>query len=316
VQRRPGSRWTVALPVLLAAMLLAAASCRSGPGSTGVGAPARSDAVVVASFNFAESGMIGDIYARALRGAGIPVRQEADLGTREMVEPALRQGLVDVVPEYAGSALAGLEPVTSVNVTDTGAAVAGLAGALAPWRLRVLEPAPAENQNGLVVTRELADRLSLHTTSDLARVAPGLTLGGPAECPRRPYCLEGFQRVYGLHFARFSAFDSEDQRVTALNEHVIDVAVMFTTDAHLATGDLVLLIDDRRLQPADNIVPVVSGRVVARYGARLVDTLDAVSSRLTSQTLLFLNWRVALDGKDAASEAQGWLERQGLVPRT
>ena len=92
-----------------------------------------------------------------------------------------------------------------------------------------------------MVTGATARRLGLHKVSDLRRAAGRLTLGGSPECPDRPYCLPGLRKVYGLGFAGFLPFDTEPQRVTALREGVVDVAVLDTTDGNLATGDLVLL---------------------------------------------------------------------------
>jgi osmoprotectant transport system substrate-binding protein len=104
------------------------------------------------------------------------------------------------------------------------------------------------------------------------------------------------------------------QRIEALEQAVVDVAVTDTTDGYLADGDLVLLADDRRLQPADNVVPVVHAGAVARYGARLADALDAVSARLTTNDLVFLNRRVTVGGENVLAEARAWLERQGILP--
>jgi osmoprotectant transport system substrate-binding protein len=87
-----------------------------------------------------------------------------------------------------------------------------------------------------------------------------------------------------------------------------------TTDGYLASGDLVLLADDRQLQPAENIVPLVRAAAVARYGARLGGALDAVSARLTTSDLISLNWRVTVAGNNVLAEARAWLQRQGIVP--
>lgn len=269
--------------------------------------------VVVASFNFPESALLAEIYSGALEAADIPVRREIELGPRELVQPALLQGLVDVVPEYLGTALASLDADSGVDAGDAVAVRARLTQVAARWDLRVLEPAPAENQNGLAVTRETAERLGRHTTSALVEAAGALALGGPPECPVRPYCLLGLERAYGVHFRRFLPFDTEGQRVSALRQQVVDVAVVFTTDGDLATGDLVLLEDDRGLQPVENVVPLVSSAAFDRYGPRLVSALGAVSSRLTSENLTFLNWRVAVAGKDVRAEARGWLQRQGIA---
>jgi osmoprotectant transport system substrate-binding protein len=297
----------------LALALLAACQPGASPAGRGGGAPG--GAVVVTSFNFPESELLAAIYGLAIRQAGIPVQFELDLGPRELVQPALEQGLVDMVPEYLGTALTSLEPQSGVPMSDPAAIRAALAGALAPWRVRVMTPAAAQDQNGLVVTEATARRLGLRTVSDLGRVAGRLTLGGSPECPDRPYCLPGLRTAYGLRFARFLPFDTEPQRVTALRDGVVDVAVLDTTDGNLATGDLVLLADDRHLQPAENIVPVITGSALARYGKRLADAVNTVSAQLTSKALLFMDWRVEVAGADVTAEARAWLERHGIVPR-
>jgi osmoprotectant transport system substrate-binding protein len=277
--------------------------------------PARPAPVVVASFNFPESVLLADIYGQALQNAGVPVRLELDLGPRELVLPAVHEGLVDVVPEYLGSLLAALDPGANLQGASAADESRQLAHALTSWKVSVLPAAPAEDQNGLVVTQSLAQRYGLRAISQLVPIAPTLTLGGPAECPNRPFCLLGLQSVYGLRFAHFDAFDDESQRVTALTEQVTEAAVMNSTDGELATGKFVLLSDNHHLQPADNVAPLVSARAVRTYGNRVITALDAVSARLSSRDLTFLNWRVEVAGNDPAAEAHAWLVREGLVSR-
>ena len=307
-----GPRWRGMLLAAAAAVVLA--SC--APGGTAATPAARTAgaAVVVASFNFPESELLAAIYADALAHAGIPVDLQLDVGPRELVQPALAEGLVDVVPEYLGSALTSLEPAADVAMSDPAAVRGQLARALARWHVQVLRPAAAQDQNGLAVTRATASRLRLHAVSDLRPLAPRMVLGGPPECPQRPYCLPGLRRVYGLEFARFVPLDTEQERIDAIEQGVVDVVVLDTTDGYLAGGDLVLLADDRRLQPAENVVPVVRAEAVARYGARLAGALDTVSARLTTNDLIFLNWRVTVAGNDVLAEARAWLERQGILP--
>ena len=172
----------------------------------------------------------------------------------------------------------------------------------------MLSPTPTRRQSSPATP-------GLHKVSDLRRAAGRLTLGGSPECPDRPYCLPGLRKVYGLGFARFLPFDTEPQRVTALREGVVDVAVLDTTDGNLAAGDLVLLSDDRHLQPAENVVPVITSSALARYGKRLAGAVNAVSAQLTSKALLFMDWRVEVAGADVMTEARGWLERHGILPR-
>lgn len=301
-------RTRLALACLGAALILP--SCRDP--ATPPAADRDPTEVVVASFNFPESTLVAEIYATALEAAGIPVRRELGLGPRELVQPALLGGLVDVVPEYLGTALASVH-AAAVPPGDPGAARQALARALDGRGVRVLDPAEAQNQNGVVVARATAEHFGLSKVSDLAAHSSGFVLGGPPECPERPYCLPGLEGVYGLRFGGFLPLDTEQQRAAALVDGVVDAAVMFTSDGRLATGDLVLLADDRGLQPSENLVPVVSARALDRHGPRLVEVLDAVSARLTANGLRFLNWRVSMAGKDVATEARGWLERQSLI---
>ena len=291
------------------------ASCQPGSVPAGRGGGAQGGAVVVASFNFPESEVLAAIYGLAIRHAEIPVQLQLDLGPRELVQPAQEQGLVDVVPEYLGTALTSLGPHPGVPMSDPAAVRAALARSLARWHIQVMAPAAAQDQNGVVVTNATARRLDLRTVSDLRRGAGRLTLGGSPECPDRPYCLPGLRGVYGLRFARFLPFDTEPQRVTALETGVVDVAVLDTTDGNLATGDLVLLSDDRHLQPVENVVPVITGSAIARYGKRLAAAVNAVSAQLTTKALLFLDWRVEVAGNDVQAEARAWLERHGILPR-
>jgi len=290
------------------------ASCQPGAAPARP-SPPRAGTVVVASFNFPESELLAAIYGLAIRHAGIPVRLRLDLGPRELVQPALEHGLVDLVPEYLGTALTSIEPYPGVTMSDPAAVRVALAAALAVWDIQVLLPARAQDQNGVVVTSATAARLHLRTVSDLRRASGGLTLGGPPECPSRPYCLPGLRSVYGLQFARFLPFDTEQQRVAALQDGVVNAAVLFTTDGNLATGGLVLLADNRHLQPADNIMPVVRAADIARYGKRLTGAVNAVSARLTTPALLFLNWRIEVAGASVLAEARAWLERHGILPR-
>ncbi|HEX6954749.1 MAG TPA: ABC transporter substrate-binding protein [Agromyces sp.] len=293
------------------------AGCRNAPielaGGGVADADERDGRVVVASFNFGESRLVAEIYARALENAGVPVRREVNLGPRELVAAALLQGHVDVVPEYLGTAAAALGAGTSGSRVAADA-LDGLRSALEPYGLRALAPAPAEDQNAVVVRRTVAEELGLASVSDLAPHARSLTLGGPPECPLRRYCGRGLDDVYGLTFAEFVPLDGADRTRRALVEDVIDVGIMFTTDPYLAARDLVALADDRHLQPPENIVPIARSAVLDQYDEATA-ALDQISMRLTTTALRLLNWRVSVAGHDPRREAEGWLIRQGLLPR-
>jgi osmoprotectant transport system substrate-binding protein len=236
------------------------------------------------------------------------------LGAREVVAPALEQGKVDMVPEYLGSALNFLNDRDRVATADPGLTHARLEQVFAPRGVSVLAYAPAEDRNGFVVSGDLARRNGLEKLSDLAPLAGQLVLGGPPECAQRTLCLKGLQDVYELHFARFEAMASRSTTALALNTGEIDVGMIDTTDPNLLKpgNDLVQLADDRQLQPADNVVPVVRREVVDAYGPSLVRLLNAVSAQLTTTELTRLNLQVA-DGRSPADAAAGWLRAHTII---
>ncbi len=120
-----------------------------------------------------------------------------------MLDPALTNGLVQLVPEYEGSALQFFSLGRLSATSNAGAANRALAGSVAGRGLVATSPAPAQDANAIVVTAATAARYGLRSIADLAGVAPRLVFGGPPECPGRPYCLKGLQRAYGLHFKAF-----------------------------------------------------------------------------------------------------------------
>ena len=162
-----------------------------------------------------------------------------------------------------------------------------------------------------MVTRATAERLGLQRLSDLAGAGPGLTLGGPPECASRPLCGVGLDRVYGARFKEVVALDAGGAlTLQALRAGAIDVALLFTTDPAVGDKALVQLVDDRALQPAENVVPLVRTETVARGGARLVELVDGVSRRLTTDGLRGLNQLVA-EGGEVPSVAATWLASGG-----
>ena len=270
--------------------------------------------ITVGSFDFPESVLLAEIYGQALAADNFPVRILPDLGTRELVDSALMSGLIQLVPEYAGSALEFFSLGRLAATSDAEAANKALAGSVAGRGLVPARPAPAQDANAIVVTAATAARYGLRSIADLARLAPGLMFGGPPECPGRAYCLPGLKQVYGLRFKAFISLDAGGPlTLQALEEGDIGVALLFTTDPDIPARHLVVLADDRGLQPAENITPVVRRDVIARYGPNLLAALNTVSALLDTGTLRGLDARVELAGQDPRLVAGRWLRARGLI---
>jgi osmoprotectant transport system substrate-binding protein len=177
---------------------------------------------------------------------------------------------------------------------------------LAPKGLMALTPALAVDQNTFAVTQATADRLRIRRLSDVTPVAGQLTLGGPPECPTRPFCAKGLEDKYGIRFKAFKALDAGGPLTkTALRNGDIDVGLLFTSDAK----GFVLLEDDRKLQNADAVLPVIKTDKV-NDEARTV--MNNVSAKLTTEALSDLNERVGVNKEDPDAVAQAWLTQNGF----
>jgi osmoprotectant transport system substrate-binding protein len=267
------------------------------------------DGVRIASFDFDESIVLAELYAQSIESTGTPVVRLGAVGPREVTFPALELDAIDLVPEYLGTALERVgAPVPN---PDTDGALADLDARLQPLGLAALDAAPAEDKNVIVMAVDAADELGVSAISDLGPLAGELRFGGPPECPERPLCLIGLTETYGLEFAEFVSQQSQRFTAEALRRGEIDVALMFSTDPELAAPDLIVLDDDRRLQPAENVVPVVRRSALARWGPDVATALDRLSAALTTAELRSLNARLAAD-QPVDAIATDWLTAHGL----
>ena len=288
------------LLALAVALLTSASAC---VGSSPTAEPTEQGALRVASFDFAESVVLAEVYAQAAERAGVPVERLGPVGPREVLVPAMRNDQIDLVPEYVGSALRFAGVVETPH--DPQVAATLLAERVDEFDIDVLMPSSAVDQNVVVVSAETAAVHGLVAISDLAGVRLE-TFGGPPECPDRPLCLAGLQSTYGLTFEEFVAQPTLAFTAEALRRGEIDVGVMFSTSPELEAADLVVLADDRNLQPPENVVPVVRVLALERWDPDLRRSLDAVSTNLTTTDLRQMNGQIA-GGAAAVDVAREWL---------
>ena len=207
----------------------------------GSGVSGGSGKIVVGAANFSENQTLANIYAEVLKAAGFDTSVKT-VGNRELYLPALEKGDLQVVPEYAGTVTefinkdqngADAKPIAS---GDLAATVTGLTALGDKAGLKFGKPAEAADQNAFAVTTAFADKYGVKTLSDLAaKCSSGLTLGGPPECPTRPFCQAGLESTYSLKFDGFTALDAGGPlSKTALKQGKVAVSLVFSSDAALA----------------------------------------------------------------------------------
>ena len=309
-----------ALAIALVGTLAACGSADpTAPATSGgsVGAspsadPGASAKIVVGSFAFPESEILGEIYAQALDAKGFDVDTKFNIGPRQQTIPALKDGSINLIPEYNGNLLAAYNKTYTERTTED--VDAALVEAVAVDNLQVLDSAEAEDKDAYVVTRETAEANDLTSIGDLANITP-FKLGANPQFGELGYGIPGLESVYGVSTSDVEFVPIEDyggpNTVKALVDDSVQVADIYTTSPALVAEDLVVLEDPENLISAQNIVPLISD---ATYTDDIAKVLDAVSAALTTEDLIALRDRVEGDEKaSAATAAKDWLTENGLI---
>ncbi len=181
-----------------------------------------------------------------------------------------------------------------------------------PDNLVALQPAEAQDRGSLAVLPQTAKKYDLQTYSDLAKVADKVVVGGPPEFTTRYSGMVGLQEVYGIEkFREFKALDAGGPlTVEALSSGQIDVARVFTTQGVLAARDWIVLEDDKNMELAQNIVPVIREQTL---NDKIREALNKLHSTLTTEDLKTLNKRVDVDKESPEDVARDYLQKNGLI---
>jgi osmoprotectant transport system substrate-binding protein len=263
--------------------------------------------IVVGSANFPENALLAEIYAGALSAKGVKVDKKLNIGSRETYIPALKDGSIDLIPEYTGVLAQYFNPKASA--TDAAGVYAELKAAV-PSTLTVLDKSAAEDKDAVVVTKETAAKLKLKSIADLGPQAKNLILGGPPEWKTRPTGVPGLKKVYNLEFKTFRPLDAGGPlSVQALKNGQVDAVNLFTTDPSIAANGFVVLDDPKSLFAAQNVVPLITK---TKVNPTVSATLNAISAKLDTETLGQLVKQVVVDKKDAAVVAKEFLTKNNL----
>ncbi|WP_407702266.1 ABC transporter substrate-binding protein [Streptomyces specialis] len=303
----------------LTALSLSLAACggddleeKGGSGEEGGGG-----SLTIGGAGFTEATIMTQLYAQILEDAGYSTTIETVEG-RELYWPELESGGIDIVPEYAATAAeflnaqvngADAEPVASSDVEATVTALRELAE---PRGLTVLDAGEAVDQNAFAVTEEFADEHDLTTLTDLGESGLPIRLAAGEDCPERPFCQPGLEETYGIDITEVDPQGvGTVQGKQAVQNGDDDMALVVTTDATLKDFDLVLLEDDKNLQLADNLLPVLNTGSASDEG--IATALNRLTAELTTDDLIELNRQVDSERRQAEDVARDYLEEHGLL---
>ncbi len=308
------------IPALIMAMLagcanLPAANAPAGNPETSADTAdvpaAEQGPIRVASKDFTEQFILGEMYALLLENAGYQVERKINLGGTPIAQQALINNEIDLYPEYTGT---GLLTVLQMPVMNDPKAVYDTVKQAyeEQFQLTWLDPAPMNNTQALAMTQERATELGITTISEMVAVADQLVLVGPPEFAEREDGLPGLQGAYGdFEFANFLAVDP-GLRYQAIVNGEADVTVAFGTDGELAAYNLVTLEDDQNLWPPYQVAPVVRQELLTAQ-PEVATVLNALAPLLTDDTMRQLNNQVSGESQEPADVARAFLVDQGLI---
>jgi osmoprotectant transport system substrate-binding protein len=288
--------------VLVAFLAFAAAAC----GDTGTAAGSRGS-LTVGAVQTDKGALLAEIYGQALAHDGYAITYELKVGNRDAVTPLIEAGLIDLYPGYAATDLEYFNKGAGEATSDATATTAKLNSAIRPFGLVALTPSPAVDQYAFAVTKATQAKYKLTKLSDLAAIAGGLTLGAGPDCAAAAYCAAGLKKTYGMGFRSVKSLDVDGPLTrAAFKDGSIDVGLVSSTDGDLNSLSLVALADDKHLENADNVVPIVRQ---AAANPEVTRVLDAISAKLTTADLATMNAQVAIQLQDPAAVATAWLQQ-------
>jgi len=295
------------LIALVAIPLLLTSACGGSSGK-----------VVIVGQKFTEADIMTQLYKAVLDHAGFDTEVK-NLGARDIYLSPLSKGDVTISADYLSSMTEALnrkangDNAAKVASSDEKATLAELNKLAAKDGLTALQPAKAQDANAFAVTKEFATKNHLTTLSDLGASGLSVKLGGNSDCPQRPDCQKGLEDTYGIKISGFepTGFGSQATK-DDLVKGVTQIGSVGTTDATLDKLGLVILQDDKHLQNAENLVPIVNSKWLKDH-ADARKALDKLSAVLTTADLATLIGKVDLDREKASDVAMQYLKDKGLI---
>jgi osmoprotectant transport system substrate-binding protein len=278
-----------------------------------------SGTVVVGSDNFSESVLLADIYGQALAAKGYTVQYKLNIASREVTYNLLKSGSITLKPEYNGALLSYLDSLTKATTpqTSTDQVDAAIGKELDP-KLEVLQPAQAQDNDTLTLSKNAATKYNMKAGSSIADFITALnggnvSIGAAAEFQTRYQGIVGLEQAYGLKASQitFKSLDAGGTLTeTALSQNAVDSGDLFTTDPTISQNGLVTLSDPKNIFGLQNVLPLVNKTALNAAGTA---ALNAVDAKLDSATLLSLDVKVQTQKQDPATVAKAWLSSVGLV---
>lgn len=280
-------------------------------GTPGAGKPQ----VRVGSKNFAEQFLLGELYAQALRSRGYTIDYQSNIGGSEVIDRAFQAGEIAMYPEYLGEIETSIADFERTANSPEETFNRAKQFEEAQRNATILPQTPFQNTDVLIVKPDFAQQHGLATVRDLSKVGPqgeGVTLAAQPPFETRFNGLVGMKEVYGLTAVKFNGVDV-GLTYQALDGGNVNVADAFSTDGQLTTGKYVALDDPENIFGFQHVAPVITQPVLQEQGTEFADTLNCVSTLLTTEAMRALNAEIQLNGRQPAEVAEKFLTANRIL---
>ena len=278
--------------------------------------------VVVSSKIDTEGGLLGNIISQVLQANNVPVTEKIQLGPTQVVRDAIKAGQIDIYPEYTGNGAFFYNKADDPLWNDAAKAYDAVKKLdYDAEKIVWLAPAPANNTWAVALRKDVAEQNKLVTFSDFGKWVAGggqVKLAASAEFVSSPAALPKFQSVYGFtlkpeQLVTLSGGDTAATIAAAANQtDGVNAAMVYGTDGGIAPAGLVVLQDDKGVQPVYQPAPIIREAVLTKY-PQIKDLLAPVFAKLDLTTLQTLNGRIQVGGENAKAVATDWLKSNGFL---
>lgn len=292
----------------LAIATLALTACSSGnPLSSGSSSSSSSSTVTVGSANFAEDEILAYIYADALSDAGVKTTVKPNIGARDAYIAALKDGSIDLVPEYSGNLLQYFDAkATQQSSADVYSALK----TATPKGIEVLDQSPGQDADSYNVTKTFSQKWGVTSLSDLSKVTTPLKVGANPEFGTRPYGIPGLKSQYGVTATLTPINDSGGPNtLKALLDNQVQLADIYSTTPSIKQNNLVTLADPKHMIAAQNVVPLIS---TAKASSKVTSVLNKLAPKITTDMLIDINTKSSVNKESATQIAKEWVKQNGF----
>ena len=262
--------------------------------------------IIVGSKDFTENEIVAEIYALALEDAGFTVERRMNIAS-SVIHTSLVNKEVELYPEYTGT---GLLSILQMDlITDPDQVYETVKAAYEKeFGVTWLDYAPANDGQGIFVSRKVSDEYGITTISDLQAHAADIRFASQGEFDEREDGIPGLEKVYGPFDWKSSKVYDNGLKYQVVENDQADAAPAYTTEGRLVETDkFVLLEDDKQVWPPYNIAPVVRDEVLEAY-PQIAEILNPVSAALDTETVTSLNAKVDIDQEEYEDVALDFYE--------